>query len=83
MHFAAEALNRATLRGVCEELLQRRALHSFKVNKGNEFAEATFIQTYFCREIATRMDEIKVHGVIVSDDSYSILSEDKDLGLQP
>ena len=29
------------------------------------------------------MDENEVHDVFVSDDSYSILSEDKHLGLEP
>jgi len=44
VYFATQAWNRATLSGGREALLQRRALHSIKVNKGNELAEAPFIQ---------------------------------------
>jgi hypothetical protein len=41
-----------------------------------------FRQTYFCREVVTRMDENEMHDVFVRDDCHSVLSEDNYLGLE-
>ena len=45
VHFAAAVWSRAILTGGRQELLQRRALHSVKVNEWTELAKVPFIQT--------------------------------------